>query len=121
MFKSIVVNVSDDQILNHSLPDVLTHEGNKIVFEENNQVMQTGQAKQLFNRIRFGNDTSILFLTAKTPTYDEHGNINGVFGISQILSEYDIRNSNIDCLTKKERDCLMMLAKGKQLNKLLKH
>lgn len=83
-----------------------------VIIAENQQVLATGQAKQFFNRLKI-NNTLIIFVTIKTPFYNDNNEIAGVFGLSHILSTYELDENNPEKLTARESECLMELIKGK--------
>ncbi len=84
----------------------------EIILAENAEVIASGKAKQYFNRMKYGN-ILMLFITIKAPYYNEKNEIAGVFGISHVLSTYDLEKKQNEKLTMRESECLMELIKGK--------
>jgi DNA-binding CsgD family transcriptional regulator len=87
------------------------------VIKENELVIKSGKAHQFFNKVVFKN-TFALLVTIKTPTYDDDGKINGVFGISQIISENKIKQTNHKKMSERERQCILHILKGKTANQI---
>lgn len=81
--------------------------------KENELVIESGHAMQFFNKINYKN-SYLLLVTIKAPTYDDKGKINGVFGISQIISTSTIKETSPHHkISDRERQCIFHLVKGK--------
>ncbi len=79
--------------------------------EENALVLKTKKAHQFFNKVAF-KDTFVLLITIKTPTYNKKGKVNGVFGISQVISINTIKHMP-NKLSKRQHECIFHMLKGK--------
>lgn len=101
---------SKNEVINKNVLSVLPHIGP--VVDENVQVIKSGKAHQFFNKAIY-KDTFIMFVTIKMPTYDDHEKINGVFGVSQVISTSPITRSEHAKLTERERECILHILKGK--------
>ncbi len=77
-----------------------------------NLSFKQGRHINFLNKVAF-KDTFVLLITIKTPTYDDNNKINGVFGISQIISTSVINIDNSIRLSDRERECISHLIKGK--------
>lgn len=84
---------------------------------ENDLVIQTGKTHQFFNKVSF-KDKFLLLVTIKTPTYDDSGKINGVFGISQIISVNTVKKNEHMKLTDRQHQCISLLLQGKTNNQV---
>lgn len=101
---------SKDEVINKHVLSVLPHLTPAI--EENSLIISTGKAHQFFNKVIYKN-SFILFVTIKMPTYDENEKINGVFGVSQVISSSPFTHAKHSELSERERECVLHLIKGK--------
>jgi len=88
------------------------------IYQENQQVLQEERPKQFYNILTVPGICKIKLLTIKNPYYHKNGQLAGVFGISQYLSEIslkDIKNFN---LSKRETQCLTLILKGKSMREI---
>lgn len=113
MFRQLYHLKNYETILNKYPTDFLLPDAAQIVMDENNMVMKSGKPHQFLNKAVLNGNQNVVMLTLKVPTHDVNGKINGVFGISHILSAYNIEDNTIESLTTRESDCLMLLVKGK--------
>jgi len=84
MFKDLMGYSSDDYILMKDPQIALPHKGGKVAISENMKIIKTVKAHQFLNRVNFNNKKVFMFVTIKTPMYDNNHKIAGVFGISHI-------------------------------------
>lgn len=113
MYKALMGYQSDDDILMKNPLIALPHKGLEVIITENMKVIKTGKAHQFLNRVNFNNKKVFIFVTVKAPMYDNNNKIAGVFGISHLLSIYDINGQIPEKITPRERICLMQLIRGK--------
>ncbi len=105
-------NVTNKHILNFSQD--LT-----VLMKENQEVIDSGKARQFFNRWKEKNLIYIC-VTIKAPYYDEHDKIAGVFGISHVISVFEDNEQFSKKLTMRESQCLTELIKGKTAAEIAK-
>ena len=113
VFNELMGYRRDMDIIDKTPTEIHQQKGMEVVIQENNQVISTGKVMQFLNRVNFNNRRSMIFLTIKAPMYDDEKKIAGVFGVSQLLSIYDIELRIPVKLTKREQECLTLLMRGK--------
>jgi len=112
MQKKLMGYHTDDQILNHNPINAFPHKGGEVILDENRKVAETGKAQQYLNRINFKNKRAFVFITTKAPMYDKKNKLVGIFGVSHLLSIYEINSKIAIQFTNRERSCLTQLLKG---------
>lgn len=95
------------------MDEIFSKDAAKVIEDENKLVMSTGKVHQFMNYVYHEYFQSMVFVTVKTPIYDDNDNIVGVFGISHYLSTYQAPDFLSESLSKREIDCLQLLVKGK--------
>lgn len=116
MMNEAIGNINSAEILGKNAHDIFANIDP--ILKENELVITTGKAHQFYNRIKLGNRL-LVFVTVKAPLYDQDKKIAGVFGISNLLSSYQVAEP-IEKLTLRENQCLIELIKGKTAKEIAK-
>lgn len=82
--------VSLQELIGSSDFDYLPAEVAQTLFDEEQEIMATGQAiinKELIIPAEITNDTPLWYLVSKVPMYDEHGDISGLVGVNNNITD----------------------------------
>ncbi len=79
----LFAGMPDSAILGMNDNQVFPNEISKVLIEEDNSVLQSGDAIRKEEWLKFPNGEQFLFDTIRTPFYDSNYSLNGVIGISR--------------------------------------
>jgi DNA-binding CsgD family transcriptional regulator len=112
-FKGLAGCKKLEDIIGRSFTEFFSPEASAVILKENALIMETRKTMQFVNYLFQSGYKSFVFLTVKTPLYDEKNKVVGVFGMSHYLSLHDAPAHTSKRLSEREADCLLLLIQGK--------